>query len=301
MAREDYLSYDKTLTGIAVGYTEALDPAASAVAPSIKKPWFGQYPKFTKASCARGGDVLPRAPEGNIPVSRPPAHSWVEYTIGEYPVKSLLDRLETRSGTIVVENAASKAKRLRKELDLQWASAVISAATDTSSINGDPPSTRWDQTGADPFKDITELARKVQEQCGRPCTDIVIPWEVVPYMTTKVQKEYRLLAKTDPVGVLRTLLPDFRIHIGQGTKYNSSTEKFASEWSDNVLLFHRPASFDDWEPAFMATIVPDDMPDVVVLKYEDADQRGTWVQVIRFWKVVTMFTDAAYLIKDVLT
>jgi hypothetical protein len=304
MAREDYLAYNPDLTGIAVAYQERVDEASLKVAPHVKKAWSGKYPSYAAADTARPTDVKPRAVGGDIDQSRPPGLTWNEYVIGEYPLEDLIDRQEMRRGVVGVEQKLGKTKRLTQELNLQFNDAVVTAAT-ASGIPTHTVTTKWDQAGSDPFEEIMEYAKTLQENCGAPCTHVLIPWPVVPFMALKVQKEYRLLAKVDPKGAIKAMLADFEVVFSKGSKYNATGAKYESQWADDVLLWYSPAGeskkLDDFMPAFAATIIPDDLPETVVFNYPDPKKKGEWVQVVKLFVVKRLCVNAGYLINDCLT
>ena len=81
----------------------------------------------------------------------------------------------------------------------------------------------------------------------------------------------------------------------------SDGSTFSSVWGKNVVLFYSATAPVDWEPSYLANIVPEDKPPIEILKpYANLDQTGKFIQMRMRYLVKELDSNAVYLGSNVI-
>lgn len=300
---ENRMRYDKDATNLVLAYREGLAEEALAIAPLVKRPNTGEYPSYGKGEW-QYLNFAPRAiGDPNVPQITFPAVSWNPYNIPEIPRRKFVDRKEAgRSGMVEglpETNLQSTAERVKYALQQALSYKII--ATALAGVGGTTsPTTKWDDTGADPTKDLRAALDDFEAQCGLPPNGIVIPSKVLRYCGTGVRAAYGVTTQAPNVTLIKEMLmadlgiPTNRIFISTAHLYGGSD--FANMYSDAVLLFYSAPNPNmiDWEPSFMASIIPDDVEWFRVLPPYSYGDPGYWVECIMEIQPTVLLSYAGY-------
>lgn len=286
---ESRYRYDKDATRMVLAYKEGLAEEALSIAPVIKRPKSGQYPSYGAGEW-QYTNFDSRAPgDPKIKQITFPAATWTEYFIPEIPRKKFIDRQDNkRTGTVagLAETDVSRtAEKMKQALHQALSYKIITTAL--AGVGGTAtPTTKWNSVGADPVKDLRTYIDDFEAQCGMPPNGAVFPSKVFRYVGAGVRAGYAITSEKPNTALVKEMLmqdlgiPANRLFISTAHLYGTST--FANMYTNAVLLFYSATNPNmvDWEPTYMGSIVPDDVPYFRVMPPYSFGDPGLWVEAI---------------------
>lgn len=303
---EARMRYDKDATRGVLAYKEGIAEEALSISPIITQPKSGQYPSYGPGEW-QYTNFDSRAPsDPKVMQITFPALSWTDYFIPEVPRKKFIDRQDqARSGTVAglaetdVKRTAERVKHaLQQALSYKIITDALAGVGGTAT-----PTNKWNQTGATPVDDLQNYIDNFEAQLGIPPNGIVFPRKVFRHVGAGIRAEYGITGETKAnVALVKEILmldlgiPAERMYISKATLYSGST--FANMYSDAVLLFYSATNpkMIDWEPSYMASITPDDVPWFRVLPPYSFGDPGQWVECIAEILPKVLMANAGYSI-----
>jgi len=304
------LRLDKDTSTVLLGYKQGISPEAELVAPSIRVPGNGKFPQYGKGAFLDQSDDVRAPNQKDVREQIWDTETWTAYVLEEHAKVAFIDRQrKNRSGIVggmVYSDPMVAAKKLRETM-LQRKHYLISyAVNNMGATYYTVPGTKWDATGAVPFDDLQAAIRQFKNNCGMAPTHVLVPGHIMTYLGEAVRASYSVTAAVSNEEIFKKLampdlgIPENGLLVDHTPAYDGTN--FTSIWEDNVLLFRRAPNPKDFEPTFMATLVPNDKQEVQAYAPYEVPQKTGWeMQVVMDYLVKILDNYAGYMLKTVLT